>query len=183
MTGIRAITSQSLAVALLVAGCAIAPVNPSGTGPALTGPSVAPLSPSPSASLASPGVPCPVTPFETIPPNDVVEWDQPIWQPAAEGLWAHPYLSNYTTRSGFTTSPDDLKILWWILDGGKSAPVALRVTSLPAGFSAEYSFEAPGPDRRDRPSGFVTPPPGCYEINITIGTQNGVVVDQVLPPD
>jgi hypothetical protein len=169
---------------VLLAGCGSTPAQPSGAGPGPTHSSFAAAAsgPSPSATpVRTPNAPCPVTPFETIPPNSVVGWDQRTWQRAAVGLWAHPYLSDYTMQSGFPASYDGVKVLWWILDDGNDRLV-LSVTSLPAGsFSASYSFDPPGVDRRDRPTGFATPPPGCYEIRVTVGTHSGAVVDQVLP--
>lgn len=122
-----------------------------------------------------------MTSFETIPANDVVGWDQPAWQRATSGVWAHPYLPDYTTRSGFDGTESGMKILWWILDGGNDA-VVLDVTSFPAGtYSASYRFDVPGPNRRDRPTRLPTPPHGCYEIRIVVGASTGAVVDQVLP--
>jgi len=122
-----------------------------------------------------------VTPFETIPPNDVVGWAQPTWQQAVGGVWGHPYLDGYTAESGFASTDPGVKILWWVLDDGND-PVVLDITSVGAGgFSATYSFDPPGVGRRDRPTGLSTPPPGCYKVSITVGTRRGVIVDQVLP--
>lgn len=121
-----------------------------------------------------------MTTFETIPPNDVVGWDQPTWQRATDGVWGHPYLDAYTPDAAFMSSESQLKILWWVLDGG-DAPVVLRVASVDGGFSASYSFDAPGHDRRDRPTGIPIPPAGCYSIGITVGSMKGTVVDRVAP--
>jgi hypothetical protein len=132
-------------------------------------------------SAIPPSAACPVTPFETIPPNDVVGWDQPTWQRASEGLWGHPYLDSYGSDGAVSASESQLKILWWVLDG-RDAPVVLTVAPLNGGsFNATYSFDAPGHDRRDRPTGISTPPPGCYSIGITVGSMNGTVVDRVAP--
>lgn len=136
---------------------------------------------SPISPSATPTTSCPVTPFETIPPNDVVGWAEPTWQRATVGVWGHPYLDGYTAQSGFASTDPGLKILWWIIDDGND-PVALDITSLgDGGFSARYSFDPPGVGRRDHPTGFATPPPGCYKVSITVGTRSGVIVDQVLP--
>jgi hypothetical protein len=132
-------------------------------------------------SAVPPSAACPVTSFETIPPNDVVGWDEPTWQQASEGLWGHPYLDAFTPDCAFRSSESQLKILWWVLDG-RDVPVVLTVESLNGGsFSATYSFDAPGHDRRDRPTGISTPPPGCYSIGITVGSMNGTIVDRVAP--
>jgi hypothetical protein len=132
-------------------------------------------------SAIPPSAACPVTPFETIPPNDVVGWDQPTWQQASDGVWGHPYLDAFTPDAAFRSSESQLKILWWVLDG-RDAPVVLTVASLDGGsFNSTYSFEAPGRGRRDRPTGISTPPPGCYSIGITVGSMNGTVVDRVAP--
>jgi hypothetical protein len=128
-----------------------------------------------------PSAGCPVTPFETIPPNDVVGWDQPTWQRASDGLWGHPYVEAFTPDAAFRSSESQLKILWWILAGG-DAPVVLTVASVPGGsFSASYSFDTPGKDRRDRPTGIPLPPPGCYSIRVAIGTQEGTIIERVAP--
>jgi hypothetical protein len=132
-------------------------------------------------SAIPPSAACPVTPFETIPPNDVVGWDQPTWQQASDGVWGHPYLDAFTPDAAFRSSESQLKILWWVLDG-RDAPVVLTVAPLNGGsFNSTYSFEAPGRGRRDRPTGISTPPPGCYSIGITVGSMNGTVVDRVAP--
>lgn len=137
--------------------------------------------PAPVSPTASPTTSCPVTPFEMIPPNDVVGWAQPTWQRATVGVWGHPYLDGYTAQSGFVGTDPGVKILWWVTDDGTD-PVVLDVASLGAGgFSASYSFDPPGVGRHDRPTGFTTPPPGCYAIRVTVGTRSGVIVDQVLP--
>jgi hypothetical protein len=86
-----------------------------------------------------------------------------------------------TAQSGFAASDPSIKILWWTLDATND-PLILTVSSIPgSGFSVTQSFEPPGPDRRDRPTGIDMPPPGCYEIRVTMGTRSGDVVDQVLP--
>jgi hypothetical protein len=132
-------------------------------------------------SAIPPSAACPVTPFVTIPPNDVVGWDQPTWQQASDGLWGHPYLDSYGPDGAISASESQLKVLWWVLDGG-DAPVVLTVAALDGGaFNASYSFDSPGHDRRDRPTGISTPPPGCYSIGVTVGSMNGTVVDRVAP--
>jgi hypothetical protein len=173
--------SSLLSLAVILASCGSTPPRPTSPSPDAGGSS------SPQASLpiasaaAASGAPCPVTSFETIPANDVVGWDQPTWQRATTGVWAHPYLPEYTIRSGFQGSESGVKILWWILDAGNDT-VILDVTSFPAGaYSAGYAFDTPGPDRRDRPTSFTTPPPGCYEIRIAVGSRSGAILDQVLP--
>jgi hypothetical protein len=171
-------------LAVLLAGCGSAPIQSSDVG----SPSMQPTftasasGSSPSAAAVPRSDPlCPVTTFETIPQNDIVGWDQRSWQRAAVGVWAHPYLNDFTNTSGFPASDTDIKVLWWVLDGGNDTLV-LNVTSLPpGGYGASYSFDPPGVDRRDRPTGFATPPPGCYEVRVTVGTRSGVVIDQVLP--
>jgi hypothetical protein len=131
--------------------------------------------------MPSAGSDCPTTPFETIPPNDVVGWDQPTWQRAADGVWGHPYLDSYTPDAVISESETRLKILWWVLDGG-DAPLVLTVTSVVGGsFQTSYSFDAPGRNRRDRPTDIPIPAPGCYSIGVTIGTRSGSIVDRVAP--
>jgi hypothetical protein len=173
-------TSASLSLAILLSGCT--PVGPSSvnqpTGYLSTPPSATRGTPSPTPIT---GGFCPVTPFETIPANDVVGWEQQAWQRATADLWAHPYLADYTPQSGFVASDPGIKILWWTLEATND-PLILVVSSIPAGgFSVTQSFDPPGPDRRDRPTGFDMPPPGCYEIRVTLGARSGAVVDQVLP--
>jgi hypothetical protein len=174
------------ALALVLSGCGILP-TPTAAQPT-TSPPPSLLRPSPQATAAvAPtasvaGASCAITPFVTIPPNDVVGWDQLTWQRAADGIWAHPYLAtDYTAEGGFLASDPGVKILWWVLDGGDQ-PLLITISSDPAGsFSARYSFDAPGSNRRDRPSGFPTPPAGCYQIQGDLGGRAGTIVDQVLP--
>lgn len=172
-------------LAVVLAGCGNLP-TPNASEPTTSAlPSLVRPSPqaTPAVSPTAPGAgaPCAITPFETIPPNDVVSWDQLTWQRAADGIWGHPYLADYTAESGFLASDPGVKILWWVLDGGDQ-PLVITITSNPAGsFSARYSFDAPGPNRRDRPSGFPIPPAGCYQIQVDLGARTGTIVDQVLP--
>jgi len=170
-----------MTLAFLIAGCGSRPVLPT-SQPSDASPSPVALASVLTASKPPVSTaPCALTAFETIPANDVVGWDQRTWQRAAAGVWGHPYLADYTTQSGFSGTEPDVKILWWVLEGGSEA-VVLDVMSVPAGaYAASYSYDAPGQDRRDRPTGFPTPPPGCYEIRITIGARNGAIVDRVLP--
>jgi hypothetical protein len=164
-----------LAALLLAAGCqsVATPAASTGTTDAPDGSSDA---------LASPIDGCPVTVFQTIPPNDVVGWQEPMWQEAAPGIWAHPYVASYGLDSGFDPSDPELKILWW-LQAQPDEPLEINVVAQADGrVVGAYTFEAPGPGRRDRPTGFGTPPPGCYEIRVTIGAVHGSVVDRVLPP-
>ena len=173
-------------LALILAGCDIlrtpAASEPLTSAlPSLPRPSpLATRAVSPTAAGAGP--PCRITPFETIPPNDVVGWDQLTWQRVADGIWAHPYFAtDYTAEAAFLASDPGVKILWWVLDGGNE-PLLITVSADPAGsFSAQYAFDAPGNNRRDRPSGFPTPPVGCYQIQVTVGGRTGAIVDQVLP--
>src|SRR5712691_4137172 len=167
-------------VFLLLAGC----------GPLAT-PTTGPLSPtaSPASAAGSPsglegaalGGGCPVTPFETIPANGVVAWDQSIWQRATDGIWAHPYLDSYGPGGASSASDANLKILWWVLAAGE-APVDLTVTATTEGsYSDHESFDPPGRNRRDRPTEIRTPPPGCYSIAVTVGTRHGTIVERVVP--
>lgn len=168
--------ASAVVLVLVLAGCGILPMPPSPL-PTVSAP---PLLVRPSLQT---GTACAVTPFETIPPNDVVGWDQPTWQRASDGIWAHPYLGDdiYSARSGFLATDPGVKILWWVLDGGDE-PLVITVASYPTGsFSARYSFDKPGPNRRDRPTGFPIPPAGCYEIRVDLGARTGSVIDQVLP--
>jgi hypothetical protein len=132
----------------------------------------------------SPGrlLPCAVTSFETIPPNDVVGWQVNEWQRATAGIWGHPYLDRFDTESGgFPSGDPAIKVLWWI-DDPSDLGMVLTIESIPPGtYDDEVTVEAPGPQRRDRPAGFSTPPPGCYRIGVTIGTKRGSIVDRVLP--
>jgi hypothetical protein len=173
--------SAALSLAMLLAACTTvlpsSPVQSTDSRPT-PGTSIALGIPTPTRIA---GGTCPVTPFETIPANDVVGWDQPTWQLATAGLWAHPFLSEYTAQSGFPASDREIKILWWTLVATND-PMIVTVSSIPVGgFSVTQSFDPPGLDRRDRPTGFGMPPPGCYEIRVTVGARSGVVVDQVMP--
>ncbi len=172
--------SAAVALAMILCGCTAVPpssvIRPTGASsfPTATPSELPSQHPAPSGA-------CPVTPFEVIPENAVVDWAHPTWQLAAPGLWAHPYLADYTAASGFPAADPGVKILWWSLDAGND-PLRLTVTSIPpGGFSSTHAFDPPGSDRRDRPTGFETPPPGCYEVRVTLGGNSGVVVDQVLP--
>jgi hypothetical protein len=59
--------------------------------------------------------------------------------------------------------------------------MTLTITSIPAGYHDQVTSDPPGANRQDRPSGFAMPPPGCYRIEIRLGTVEGSVVDRVLP--
>jgi len=101
-----------------------------------------------------------------------VSWNYLAWQKAAAGIWAAPALA---------FSPDTAKILWWapdLVDG----PMTLVIDSIPVGrYHETYRFDAPAFRRGDRPSGFPTPPVGCYQIGVIIGARAGSVIDRVLP--
>jgi hypothetical protein len=180
----RAVTGAAV-LALVLVGCGTLPTptasEPTTSAlPSLVRPS-SQATPAVSPTASGAGASCPITPFETIPPNDVVGWDQLTWQRAADGIWAHPYLADYTTESGFLVSDPGVKILWWVLDG-EDQPLVITVLSDPAGsFMARYSFDTPGPNRRDRPSGFPMPSAGCYQIQVDLGGRTGSIVDRVLP--
>jgi hypothetical protein len=166
--------ARPIAIGLLIlvlGGCA-SPVPPIASSSA---------HPTASAEHASPALAatCPVSPFGSITPNDVVGTEG--WQQAAPDLWAHPYVAAPTVTSGFAGSDPGVKILWWAPDAS-DAPLLLTITSFdPGGYAARYTFDPPGPGRHDRPTGFATPPAGCYVIEAAIGATSGAVVDRVLP--
>lgn len=84
-------------------------------------------------------------------------------------------------RPALTATSPGIKILWWILDSDDE-PLSLEVAATDVDeFSARYVFDSPGPGRRDRPTGFPTPPPGCYRIEVTVGMRHGAVVEQIVP--
>ncbi|MDQ6794306.1 MAG: hypothetical protein M3067_05735 [Chloroflexota bacterium] len=123
---------------------------------------------------------CAVTPFETIPPNDVVAWQSAEWQRAAAGVWAHPYFDSYDPgNSGFRGSDPGVKILWWVEAPGDLA-IVLGVDSLSGTYKDGVKVDSPGALRHDRPTGFSMPPPGCYRISITLGRTQGSIIDRVL---
>ncbi|MGH2464161.1 MAG: hypothetical protein ACRDGI_01755 [Candidatus Limnocylindrales bacterium] len=114
----------ALAVVLAVASCTSTPVTPSVSDAAVSV-SVSPDPPDRSAAPTSATVtpPYPITAFGTIPPNDVVGYDEPTWQQAASGIWGHPYLTDYTMKSGFIAHDPGTKVLWWITNPGNDRVV------------------------------------------------------------
>jgi len=172
------LTMKAFAAALfcaLLVGCATPARSAAPTPP-----------PSRTLSAAAPSVTavveCGVTPFGLIPRNDVVAWDVPAWQLAAPGLWANPGMDvNDVAHSGFRGSDPGVKILWWT-QPAVDLPVVLTIDSIPSGtYQDQVTFDPPGHDRQDRPTGFSMPPPGCYRVGIRLGTKEGSVIDRVLP--
>src|ERR1019366_2072953 len=164
----------------LLAGCAMtAPATP--TPPPATTPS-APASMTPSSTLLAP-VPsatgiaeCRVTPFGTIPRNDVVGWNVPAWQLAAPGLWANPGMRvKDVAHSGFRGSDPGVKVLWWT-QPAVDLPMVLTIDSIPPGtYHDQVTWDPPGPGQQHRPTGLSMPPTGCYRIGIRLGTRQGSV--------
>lgn len=124
---------------------------------------------------------CEVTPFATLAPNNVVEWSSPQWQQASPHIWAGPYLSPYDAQGAFDGTQPAAKILWWVSISG-SQPLGLTIVNAAGVEVGTYSFDAPGPARSDRPSGFPMPPQGCYTIVVTVGQETGSVVERVAAP-
>jgi hypothetical protein len=166
---------------LLAATCSPAVVPGDRTPPASVASANEPAVSPPEAPTVASLAPCPVTRFETIPPNDVVGWDQATWQRAVDGVWGNPLLGVDGSEGGFHASDSAFKILWWVLDG-ENDPLVLTLRTVPDHtVITSASFDAPGPNRHDRPSDLPMPPPGCYEIQIKIGARSGAIVDRVLP--
>jgi hypothetical protein len=176
-----------VAVALAcLAACAAPPRPAVASTPSRPGVTASPTF-MPTTSPTGPSLPggdaaCPVTVFETIPPNDIVGWQVAEWQAATTGVWGHPYLDVYDPRyAGFSSANPAAKILWWLQDPS-DLPMVLTIESIPPGaFRDQVTTAAPGPQRHDRPTGFTTPPPGCYAIGVRIGTTQGRIVERVLP--
>lgn len=154
-----------LAIAVVAAACAT--------------PSAGTPSPSPPPSASAP---CPVTPFGTIPPNDVVGWQVPEWQAAGPGIWAHPYLDLYDIAAGgFPGTDRGGKILWWTAQPLATA-LTFTISAIPSSdYQQVFTSDPGGEPRSDHPSGFVMPPAGCYQISVSSAAGRGVVVDRVLP--
>jgi hypothetical protein len=135
---------------------------------------------------ATPLPSCGASSLHTIPRNDVVAWNKPIWQRATPDVWAAPLAafdsgSHRVKLVGFPSVVGTFKVLWWVPLGG-GHPLVVTVTSVTGdGFKAGYTISANSaqPSRPDRPSGLRPLPPGCYQFSVSIGDQVGSIVDEV----
>lgn len=154
-----------IAIAVVAAACAAPSAQTASPSPQLSGIAV-----------------CPVTPFGTIPPNDVVGWQLPEWQAAGPGIWAHPYLDLYDIAAGgFSGTDPGGKIIWWTAQP-LASPLTFTISAIPSSdYKQVFTSDPGGQQRSDHPSGFVMPPPGCYRIAVASAAGHGSVVDRVLP--
>lgn len=127
---------------------------------------------------ASPVGACAVSPRGTIPPNDIVVWDQPIWQTVMTDVWAAPLGAMESWQTAF-------KVLWWVPDG-HGHPLDIRIALIPDGIGADLAVdvvlaaEEAFPNRPDRPSGIPSLPPGCYRFSVSLGSDSGSIIEQVV---
>jgi hypothetical protein len=128
---------------------------------------------------------CAVSPFETIPRNDVVAWNVPMWQRATDDVWAAPLGAiGDAGYMGFPSAVQEYKVLWWVPRGGR-LPLNIHITRVPDGIGGllvtdvTLDGDQMFPNRADRPSGMPGLPPGCYEFAVSINNTTGSLIEQV----